>query len=311
MPGERRELKRWGVGLIVVFLASGAGCLKFVHPVPPPTPEQAAPCAAVPELARNHVHIFFIHGMDPCDLANLEGMSDYVQSLGFLKTHYGQLYHTWKFRDDVRRVHDEDADARFVLIGFSFGANMVRNLANMVKDDGIIIDLLVYLGGNTLENTPPNRPEHCLHIVNILATGCIWNGATLDGAQNIQYTNVWHFGSPTHPGTREMLCRELALVAERVPIYVSAHEELMPLEEAPRPQPLPSRLPAESRSEESGDWNFLDSQQAPALPAPRQLKFQRPSSTYHPPTPLPAPSDAPKAPPPAPVPPGPVPDRGT
>jgi hypothetical protein len=211
---------------MLALLASGAGCLKFVHPVPTPTAEQAAECQAMPPPARNHVHVFFIHGLDPCDFANLEGVRDYVQSLGFLKTHYGQLYHTWKFRDDVRHIHQEDEDARFVLIGFSFGANMVRNLANMVKDDGVIIDLLVYLGGNTLEDTPPNRPEHALHIVNILATGCIWNGANLEGAENIQYRNVWHFGSPTHPGTREMLARELALVAARVPVYMPVPGEL-------------------------------------------------------------------------------------
>jgi hypothetical protein len=285
---------------MVLVLATGAGCLKFVHPVPAPTPEQAAECLAVPQLGRNHVHIFFIHGMDPCDLANLEGMHDYVVSLGFLKTYYGQLYHTWKFRDDVRRIHEEDEDARFVLIGFSFGANMVRNLANMVKDDGVTIDLLVYLGGNTLEDTPPNRPEHCLHIVNILATGCVWNGANLEGAENIQYRNVWHFGSPTHPGTREMLARELALVAARVPFFVPAHEELFSPEEAPRPRPVtpeelprPRRLhegPPEAKAEQ-GEWDFLQLRRDPELPAPREMKFGRPSSVYHPPSPLSAPSE--------------------
>src|SRR5439155_11479436 len=116
------------------------------------------------------VHVFLIHGMDPLDFANLSGVRDYIQSLGFIKTHYGQLYHLWEFKKELRRVHEEDPEARFVLIGFSFGANMVRELANAVKQDGIVIDLLVYLGGNTLENTPPNRPDHVLHIVNILAS---------------------------------------------------------------------------------------------------------------------------------------------
>ncbi len=277
MSATRKSWRIVGLLWATFMLTTAEGCLRFAHPIQPPPVELTDACRQAPEDCRNHVHIFFIHGLDPFDFANLEGVRDYVQSLGFIKTHYGQLYHTWKFRDDVRHIHQEDCDARFVLVGFSFGANMVRNLANAVREDGITIDLLVYLGGNTLDNVPSDRPDHCLQIVNILAAGCIWNGCTMDGAQNYHFTNVWHFGSPTHPGTLEMLARELAIVAAHVPVYELPGN---PGPEAPRPRPLGNPPPL--RPEERQEWGFLEPGPDPAVPAPSENKYARPSSVYRP-----------------------------
>jgi hypothetical protein len=221
---------------------------------------------SIPAPSRNHVHIFLIHGMDPLDLANMAGLTEYVQQLGYIKTHYGQLYHLWEFKKELRQVHECDPEARFVLIGFSFGANMVRELANAVKDEGVVIDLLVYLGGNTLENTPPNQPDHVIHIVNILAAGCIWNGAQMDRADNHHFTDVWHFGSPTHRKTRELLAYELAVVASRVPFIEFVSPPPPEFEVAPRPRPV---TPEEVQKMSSGlpaEWNFLASRSATADP---------------------------------------------
>lgn len=257
-----------GLFLTALCLATGPGCLNFVHSLDAPPKEQILPSERIPTPSRNHVHIFLIHGMDPLDLANLGGLTEYIHALGYIKTHYGQMYHLWEFKTELRRVYKEDPEARFVLIGFSFGANLVRQLANAVKDEGVIIDLLVYLGGNTLENTPPNRPDHVLHIANILASGCIWNGTTLDGADNLHYDNVWHFGSPTHPQTRELLARELAVVAARVP-YVERVPPPLP-EEAPRPRPV---RPDQARKVAPlpSDWDFLKSRGTYDEPQPPEL----------------------------------------
>lgn len=263
-----RQQGRWsGRGGVVVLaalcLATGQGCLSFVHSLDLPPKEQITQGELLPAPSRNHVHIFLLHGMDPLDLANLNGLTEYIQQLGYIKTHYGQLYHYWEFKKEMQQVHKQDPQARFVVIGFSFGANVGRDLVNAVKEDGILIDLLIYLGGNTLENTPQTQPEHVIHVVNILAAGCIWNGTTMDRADNIHYTNVWHFGSPTHPRTRELLVRELAVVAARVP-YV---EKVPPLpRELEEEIPLPRRLPPEEAqrmsSELPAEWRFLSSRSA-------------------------------------------------
>jgi hypothetical protein len=257
------------------MLCLPAGCLTWLNPVAPLTPEKAALCLEIPKPCRNHVHIFFIHGLDPLDFANLTGVCDHLHKLGFIKTHFGQLYHIWKFKSELRKVHEQDPEARFALIGFSFGANMVRDLANALKDEDVPIDLLFYLGGNTLENTTPNRPPHVLRIVNVLAHGWIWHGATLDGAENVEYSDCWHFGSPTHLHTLDVLAQELAAIAQRIPIVehpavpkqfpgVQPPPKPRPLKKQPQGQPLPTPRP-------------LNKQPAnQELPAPRPANSNNP-----------------------------------
>ncbi|HXG08438.1 MAG TPA: hypothetical protein VNK04_01485 [Gemmataceae bacterium] len=247
--GSWQALARW---LVAAGLASASGCF-HVHAIAPPGPEWVEPCQSIPLSGRNHVYIFFVHGLDPLDCANLKGVCEFVQRLGFNKTYYGQLYHTGHFRNEIRRIHQEDPDARFVLIGFSFGANQVRSIAQAVKPDGITIDLLVYLSGNTLKNIPRDRPENACRIINILAEGCIWNGAMLEGAENFQVNKVWHYGSPTHYYTLDTLARELAAVAATVPVVLPPEPHLEPdPEAAPTPRPL-TRPPDSPRDE----WDFL------------------------------------------------------
>jgi hypothetical protein len=225
--------------LVLSLLAAGcltaSGCV-CIHPIEPP-PEVHTVCKAYPPCCRDHVYVFMVHGMDPFDWANLTGVRDYIQDLGFRKTYYGQLYHVTKFEKEIRRVRAEDPSARFVLIGFSFGANVVRYLANSAKDDGIPIDLLVYFGGNTLNNEAYDQPENAARIVNILASGCIWNGAWMDRAENIHEVDVWHFGSPSHPYTLRVLAHELSEVSSHVQVVDDG------------PAPPPASYP--------GEWDFL------------------------------------------------------
>jgi hypothetical protein len=234
-------------------LIAAPGCLSFVHPIDPAVPELADPCRMLPKCARDHVYILFVHGMDPADCANLSGVRDYVQALGFQKTYYGQLYHLHQLKKAVHEIHEKDCDARFVLVGFSFGANMVRNIAQAAKEEDIQIDLLVYLGGNTLKNCPKDQPENVKRIVNILAQGCIWNGDRMDRAENVQVKGRWHFGSPSHPYTLQVLAQDLAEIASSIPIPVSPDHQMPPWEEtAPTPRKLETR-----KSEPRDQWDFL------------------------------------------------------
>jgi len=250
MTGQGRWLRRLVMLTCVPLFAMTTGCMSYLNPVAPIPEEKKLCCAEVPKGCRNHVYVFFVHGMDPLDCANLRGLRDYVQSLGFIKTYYGQMYHTMYFANEIRRIHLEDPDARFVLTGFSFGANMVRDICHSVAVDDIHIDLLVYLGGNTLHNVPEDRPDNVGQIVNILATGAIWNGDTLDGAINVNYADVYHFGSPTHPETLMLLTEELAKVAVRVPLVVKEPPPFEDEELTPRPVKIQAAKPLDQ-------WDFL------------------------------------------------------
>jgi hypothetical protein len=239
--------------LLAICLLGASGCIGFLHPVQPTLPELAQACQEIPKCCRDHVYVFIIHGMDPLDYANLGGVRDYLHQLGFNKTYYGQLYHTSYFCKQVRRIHAEEPEAHFVLIGFSFGANMVRNVAQNVKNDGIDIELLLYLGGNTLENTPRDRPENAIRVVNVLAHGYIWNGTQFDDGENINVEDVWHFGSPTHPRTLEALARNLVEIASSIPIV-----EPIPSEPKMDPNTEPTPRPVMPRAEDAlRGWDFL------------------------------------------------------
>ena len=241
-------------GFCALSLTAFSGCLSYLHPVSPPQPELTTCCHEVPQCARDHVYVFLVHGLDPCNFANLTGVRDYIQGLGFHKTYFGQLYHYRWLERELRRIHHEDPDARFVLIGFSYGASMVRSLAEWVKDEGIKIDLLVYLGGNTLDNVPYDHPDNVAVLVNILATGCVWNGTTFDNAENIHLPDVWHFGTPTHKRTLEVLARGLAVVASHVPVPPPAEEPSLPPAEDNGPTPRPVMPRSSAKHDE---WDFL------------------------------------------------------
>jgi predicted esterase len=238
-----RLRRSWQQVLGLCVLAAGslsaAGCMCGLHPIEPAAPEVVTACKAYPPCCRDHVYIFLIHGMDPLDYANLTGLRDYLQALGFRKTYYGQLYHTLQFEKEMRRIHAEDPSARFVLVGFSFGANMVCYLTNSAKEENIPIDLLVYFGGNTLKNEPHDQPENAARILNILARGAIWNGAWMDRAVNVHETDVHHFGSPTHQHSLRLLADEMATVASHVQV----------VEDGPAPPAAPAG--------EGGEWDFL------------------------------------------------------
>lgn len=217
------------------------GCLRWLHPV---RPLDLHECLTLPKGCNRHVYIFFVHGLDPLDFCNLKGVCRYCQDLGYTQTYYGQLYHVPRFVKEIRRIHECDPFARFVLVGFSAGANQVRNMANRLGQEGITIDLLVYMGGNTLKNEPRSRPANALRILHILGTGYIWKGEPISGVENIHHPDAWHFGTPTHRGTLQRLAQELAVVACRVPVGPAVpHEEL----------PLPKTT---SRKISNG-WDFL------------------------------------------------------
>src|SRR5262249_4913455 len=99
---------------------------------------------------------------------------------------------------------------------------------------------------------------------------------SLDRADNIEYNDVWHFGSPTHPQTRELLARELVAVAARVP-YIEKAPPLSPEleDEIPRPRRLTPDQLKEMSSQLPSEWGFLSSRPAAGDPRPPQLAQPR------------------------------------
>ena len=77
---RRHRVRR---SLLAGMVLGASGCMNFIHPVGTPPPEQAECCRSLPKCGRDHVYIFLVHGMDPLDYANLNGLCDFIHELGF------------------------------------------------------------------------------------------------------------------------------------------------------------------------------------------------------------------------------------
>ena len=269
MSGQGRSAGRLAAWTVAAFTLTGVGCslpLYSVHPLPP---DLVQTCADVALCGRDHVYAFFVQGIDPLDFANLEGVKNYCQEIGFHQTWFGFAYHAHHFKKEILRLRDTDPDARFVLAGFDYGCNVVRDMTCALGRKGVHVDLLVYVDGKFLGSDPANQPDNADKLINIVAGKQLANKCDMLGVDNVSLPELWHLGTPTHPVTLEILARELATLAGQYP----AAEELpaiprSPLEPTPRPVTIQVKGPR-------GAWDFLRPASLdgrtplPPLPTPR------------------------------------------
>jgi hypothetical protein len=143
-----------------------------------------------------------------------------MKQLGFRNSHCGQSWQAAAFGEQICDIRRRDPAARFVVVGFSAGANRARDIAQELKGQGVRIDVLVYLGADTIENVPASRPDNVGQIVNITGHGYLprggdlfYNGSDIDGAQN-QRLDARHMLLPTRPETVQTLATQLLAVAQ-------------------------------------------------------------------------------------------------
>jgi hypothetical protein len=212
MRGGNRWRKLLAQSVLAAALIGSGGCLGFLHPVTSPAPTL---CRAVSPDQRDHLHIFVINGLDPLDVSNLSGMCDHLRQLGYRNTHMDQMYQTPWVAEDIEEIHRADPSARFALIGFSLGSNLVQSVAHSVKEAGVTIDLMVYLSSNTVLPFSPERGDNVIRAVNITTGSGDASDTVPAGVANVNLPDVWHFGSPSHPQTLQRLALELARVANQ------------------------------------------------------------------------------------------------
>ncbi|MFT3883772.1 MAG: hypothetical protein QM703_29595 [Gemmatales bacterium] len=159
---------------------------------------------------QSHVYIYFIHGLDPCDYANLRGVEQICHDLGYCNTVYTTMTQSDEVISHVECTKARDPQARIVIYGYSAGADIARRVTNKLHDrDCIDVDLLFYVSGIILIDTKSARPEYVGKIVHILDGGKVIPGMKLSGADNYRFSDVWHFGTPMHPRTLAILEEEL------------------------------------------------------------------------------------------------------
>jgi hypothetical protein len=244
------RLGAWG--LLVLGCAAGAGCccpLYSVHPVPD---DLAETCACIAPCGRKHVYTFCVQSADPLDCANLEGVKEYVQSLGFPMTWFGHYWHIGHFCKVIVRLHQEDPDAHFVVVGFVNGADPGCKLVDKVGAYGICVDLLVRLDSNLL-GEESCRPANAHKVITVVASDSKNKRSPQDEAEEMYVASTGPFGPATHSGTLELLARELARLAGSVPAV-----DDVPTLPFPRNEPTPRPVTTVKAKHEPGEWDFLE-----------------------------------------------------
>jgi hypothetical protein len=190
---------------------------KFFHPIQTPDCLPAPACAVdqTSSCCNSHVYIFAVNGWDSLCLGNFNGLCDYLREQGFANTYFGQLYTCAHFSSRIRQIRQEDPEARIVLIGFSCGCNVAKGIANSLNKDGTRIDLLVYLAGDYITNSPSSYPGNVGNVLNIRGKGYFLSGGSLffcgadiDGARNCTL-DTRHMLAPSRRETLELLMEEL------------------------------------------------------------------------------------------------------
>ncbi len=252
-----------GAVLVILALAVPCRCQTILHEAQRQQLDPAASCQAAPKCCRDHVYLFLVNGLDPVNYGDLTGLRDYLHKLGFNNTYYGQFFHGHAFRKEIYRIHDRDPQARFVLIGFSIGANVVHSLAESVQDHAVTIALMVYLSGNNpVTPMPAKRPENVECFLNVLACGIMKNRGERGDAENLRVPNTRHFDIPMHPTTQRALAEKLAMLVASVPVTPQrAPGKATLFDGEPTPRPVRTRA-----SYRQTGWDFLKPATGPTLP---------------------------------------------
>jgi hypothetical protein len=193
----------------------------LLHPLPVQQLSLRAHADAIPQEKKDRVHFYLINGLDPLQASNVHGVAAYFRSIGFTNTTSYQFPATPRARREIEAVRRSDPQARIVLLGFSVGANCARGLANSLNKDGVTIDCLVYVGGDTVFNTPTSKPANVGQIVNVTGHGLVFlgrdvyfKGDAIDGAIN-QRLDARHMSIPGNRATIELVGQQLLALANK------------------------------------------------------------------------------------------------
>ncbi len=250
MTGQVRRAST-ALGLLALLLP---GCMGWVNPIAKPAPQFQQYCEQIPAPCRQAVYVVFVNGADPLGCGNLSGVRQYLNGLGFVKSYYAQLYHEDCLLQELRRAHEEHADAKFAIIGFEYGANAARQLAYKAVEAGIAIDLVVLLQPKGLAPQVNVARPSLPRLITIQSGKESLDDPSLQQGEIVAVSSSTRYGVPTNAHTLEMLTTELTHLALRVPVIGPVGEAFPTIldDAPPTPRPLTAFKPAPP-----DEWDFL------------------------------------------------------
>ena len=239
------------LGLLAAFTLPG--CLSVFNPLPEPPAETKQLCQQLSAARRDQVYVVLLNGADPFGCGNLNGVRDYLNRLGFVKSYYGQLYHEESLLKELLAVHAGHPDARFVVVGFEYGAIAARTLIQKAHEKDLPIDLLMYLEPKGL-GSGNSQKLSAVRVITIQESDDQRLASDSTEGEIIHISPSSRYAVPTNPITLETLTTELTQLAMNVPIPISTYEPIPSIldDPAPTPRPIVSKGP-----EPIDEWDFL------------------------------------------------------
>jgi hypothetical protein len=208
-------LPRWPVGVVLGLLACMArpGAAGAQPPLPDESPpERHAPSQSLPACGCEHVYIYMINGLTvlPYMAGSMDRVKPFVEELGFCNVKVATHYWRWSFERDIRRVRAQDPDARFVLVGYSIGGSVVCSMAHALEQDGIFIDLIVYIDAHSFVNDFTKRPTNVGKIVAINSNAWVLRGTCRPGQECYTVDTRFHLATPRRDETLQILAEKVS-----------------------------------------------------------------------------------------------------
>ncbi len=136
--------KRWLVAAVVATVLAVSGCATCGS-TGYGLAEQAGPNCEVPTAQRNQVYVFAVSSLNPASVLALDKFREEVNKQGFAKVASGQIIHTSWMASEMQRIHKEQPDAVFVIVGTDSGGTTAVTLAEKVQAVGVPVTAFVLI----------------------------------------------------------------------------------------------------------------------------------------------------------------------
>jgi hypothetical protein len=231
--------QRWVPGAVAAVVFASTGCVSCADKCYRKGIENAAECEQT-AACRKHLYVYMIHGVTPSTDCGLEALQYKLSACGFAKIGVGECASAPLLYFEIKHTLKCDPDARFVLVGYDFGAAAAVCLARELGAKGVPVEALVLL--DPLACGAPG-----------VRTLVITSGTTTTSVpctEHVVVSDAGHFKLPAHPRTAEAITDLLKDVAVRTyqdpgdPIPYWSYKHAPEMHTAPLAPGAP-------------DWNFL------------------------------------------------------
>ncbi len=192
---------------------------------------------AVIAPARAKVYTFLMNGADVFDVGHLHELECSIISAGFPKVYYAQRFDQEWYYKELHRLHRDDPDNRFVMVGSGTAAGELQKLVCRVTADGIPLDAVVLLDpAGSVGEWPADAPFS----TTVLKSRLWPESPRLASLHSLTIPEVGHARLPNHPATVREVVGILTASALRVPDRRKPID-CVPLTDEPKPIPRPDQ----------------------------------------------------------------------